>query len=98
MASAGQNEGMRVMEDFVCNAERPMVPNRPRPLMLAAISGCGVLAGGFLGSATNAVNGSISPGYFVTVMGWHNIEDIWRASVAEGLFEGLLAGVVLSLI
>jgi hypothetical protein len=58
----------------------------------------GVLASGVLGGTTNAVNGAVSPTYFVTILGWHGVEDVWRASIAQGVFEGLLFGIVFSLI
>jgi hypothetical protein len=40
------------------------------------------MAGGFLGATTNAVNGRVSPFYFVTALGWHYVADVWRASIA----------------
>jgi hypothetical protein len=46
----------------------------------------------FLGATTNAVNGLVSPRYFVTIMRWHNVADVWRACIAEGIFEGALCG------
>jgi hypothetical protein len=68
----------------------------PRPFNLAAVAVTGVLAGGFLGATTNAVNGSVSPLYFITILHWGSVENIHRASVALGAFEGLLFGVFLS--
>src|SRR5262249_18668302 len=44
------------------------VRRQPRPLALAGIAISGVLAGGFLGGTTNAVNGIVSPRYFVTIL------------------------------
>jgi hypothetical protein len=70
----------------------------PRPLHLAAIAVTGVLASGLLGATTNAVNGRISPLYFVTILGWHHVADVWRASIAQGAYEGLLFGVFFSLV
>src|SRR4051794_21532716 len=70
----------------------------PRPLDLAAIAVSGVLAGGFLGATTNAVNGLVSPRYFVTILGWRDVSDVWRASIAQGFFEGLQFGIFSSLI
>ena len=69
-----------------------------RPLALAAIALCGVLASAFLGGTTNAVNGLVSPTYFVTIMRWENVGDVWAASVAQGVFEGLCFGVFFSLV
>src|SRR2546429_208717 len=77
---------------------RAEVRREPRPLALAAIAVCGVLASGFLGGTTNAVNGAVSPAYFVTILGWSGVEDVWRASIAQGIFEGLLFGVFFSLV
>jgi hypothetical protein len=66
---------------------------RSRPLDLAAIVVTGVGAGGCLGALTSAVNGWVSPFYYMNILGWHDVEDVWRASIAQGLFEGLLFGV-----
>ena len=56
-----------------------------------------IFIGGFIGAITNMINGAISPDYFRIVMGW-DFEDIWIASVAQGIFEGLIYGVIFSLI
>ncbi len=72
-------------------------PPRSGPLDLGALAVTGVLAGGLLGATTNAVNGRVSPLYFVTVLGWHDVANVWRASVAQGACEGLLFGVLFSL-
>jgi len=58
----------------------------------------GVLGAVVLGAVTNMVNGAVSPTYFRNVMGWHDITDIWRASIAQGILEGAVAGVLLSLL
>ncbi len=79
-------------------ARDPRAPVTPRPLDLAALAVTGVLASGFLGATTNVVNGLVSPLYFVTVLGWQDVTDVWRASIAQGLFEGLLFGVFFSLL
>ncbi len=76
----------------------PNVSRPPRHLALAGLAVCGVLAGGFLGGTTNAVNGWVSPEYFVAVLGWDGIEDVWRASIAQGMFEGLVFGIFFSLV
>jgi hypothetical protein len=81
------------MDDGEIVCERPL-----RPLDLVGIAVTGVLAGGVLGATTNAVNGAVSPAYFVTVLGWQGVADVWRASVAQGAFEGLLFGVIFSLL
>lgn len=69
-----------------------------RPLTMAGIFLTGTLGGAVLGAITNSVNGLVSPYYFVTIMGWYDIQDVWRASVAQGIFEGLLFGAGFSLI
>src|SRR4051794_5534138 len=69
-----------------------------RPLDLAAIAITGVLAGGLLGATTNAINGRVSPLYFVTILGWRDVADVWRASIAQGVFEGLLFGTFFSVL
>src|SRR4051794_4528068 len=76
----------------------PNVTLRPRPFALFAVAVTGVFASAALGAATNAVNGWVSPTYFVTIMRWQNVEDVWRASVAQGVLEGLLFGVFFSLV
>lgn len=48
----------------------------------------------FIGGITNIVNGYISPAYFIAVMGWKNVQHIVRAAAAQGVFEGLLYGLV----
>jgi hypothetical protein len=78
--------------------ELPEIGRESRPLALAAIAVSGVLASGFLGGSTNAVNGAVSPTYFVTILGWQAVENVWRASIAQGVFEGLLFGIFFSLL
>ena len=77
--------------------DHPAQP-RSRPLALAGIAISGVFASGILGATTNAVNGHVSPLYFVTILGWADVADVWRASIAQGAFEGLLYGVFFSLL
>lgn len=69
-----------------------------RPLVLVGAALTGVVASAFLGAVTNAVNGWVSPLYFVTIMRWQGVADVWRASIAQGIFEGLLFGVFFSLV
>ena len=69
-----------------------------RSMVLFGIAVTGVFASAGLGAITNAVNGWVSPLYFVTILGWRGVEDVWRASVAQGLFEGLCFGVFFSLV
>ena len=67
-------------------------------LTLFGIAVTGVFAGASLGAVTNAVNGWVSPLYFVTILRWRGVEDVWRASIAQGVFEGLLFGASFSLV
>lgn len=69
-----------------------------RPLALFGVMVTGVLAGGLLGAFTNAVNGYVSPYYFSTILGWRNVVEVWRAAVAQGVFEGLLFGAGFSIV
>ncbi|MFN0055799.1 MAG: hypothetical protein ACKV0T_26950 [Planctomycetales bacterium] len=69
-----------------------------RPFALVGGFVAGVVASGALGGAINVINGWVSPGYFVTIMHWHHVSDVWRASIAQGTFEGLLFGVFFSLV
>lgn len=71
-------------------------PIRPGALVGLAVGG--VALGAVLGAATNAVNGRVSPEYFRAVMHWDEVTDVGRAAIAQGVFEGLLFGVGLSLI
>ncbi len=68
-----------------------------RPLTLIGIAATGVAASACVGCATNAINGWVSPLYFVRIMRWDNFEDIWLASIAQGIFEGICFGAVFSL-
>ena len=68
----------------------------PRPLALFAIAVTSVFASAGLGGATNAINGAVSPLYFVSIMDWHGVEDVWRASIGQGILEGLCFGVFVS--
>ncbi|MGD0091121.1 MAG: hypothetical protein ABSE73_14480 [Planctomycetota bacterium] len=76
----------------------PEARQEPRPLALAGAALSGILASGFLGGTTNAINGWVSPGYFVTILHWRGVQDVWRASIAQGIFEGLLFGVLFSVV
>lgn len=67
-----------------------------RPLALVGIAAGTVLAGMFVGASTNAINGAVSPTYFVSVMGW--VGNVWSMSIAQGVLEGLVAGFVLSIV
>ncbi|MFO0888487.1 MAG: hypothetical protein U0790_04985 [Isosphaeraceae bacterium] len=69
-----------------------------RALSLCGIALSGVFAAAGLGAVTNAVNARISPDYFITILGWRGVQDVWRASIAQGLFEGLCFGLFFSLV
>lgn len=51
----------------------------------------GIFIGGSLGALTNAVNGLIGPGHFVSIFGWQ--EFIWLRIVFQGILEGSLYGL-----
>jgi cytochrome c oxidase assembly factor CtaG len=73
--------------------QEPSDPKRrTRPLALFALALTVIAAGVFLGATTNAVNGLVSPRYFITIMRWRHVENLWRACIAEGIFEGSLCG------
>ena len=52
----------------------------------------------FRAGTTNAVSGAVSEEYFRAVLRWENIENIWRASVAQGILVGLGFGVFFSVV
>ena len=56
-----------------------------------------ILIGAVIGATTNMINGYVSPVYFRNVMDW-DFENIWKASIAQGIFEGLIYGIVFSII
>jgi hypothetical protein len=76
----------------------PNVSRTTQPLALAGVAVCGVLACALLGGTTNAVNGWVSPEYFVTILRWDANTDVWRAAIAQGIFEGLMFGIFFSLL
>jgi hypothetical protein len=58
----------------------------------------GVVLAALAGALTNAVNGWVSPRYFTTILGWSDDGHIWRDSIAQGAFEGLIFGAVFALV
>ncbi len=69
-----------------------------QPAGLLFIAATGIIGGAAVGASTNAVNGVVSPLYFSNVLGWQDIEDVWRASIAQGILEGLVCGVMFSVV
>jgi hypothetical protein len=65
-------------------------------LLLIALTAVGLASS--LGGLTNAINGAVSPYYFRTIMRWYDVQQIWRASVAQGIFEGLIYGAVFAFV
>jgi len=55
-----------------------------------------ILGAALLGLVTNCINAQVSEQYFRTILGWQNVSDITRAITAQGIFEGLICGLVLS--
>jgi hypothetical protein len=68
-----------------------------RPVTLFGVALTGVFSSACLGAVTNTVNGWVSPQYFEVIMQWDGVEDVWRASIAQGILEGLLFGTFFSL-
>jgi hypothetical protein len=74
------------------------VTNKSRPGALIGVAFTGVLLGAVLGAITNAVNGWVSPLYFRNIMRWDDVQDIWRAAIAQGILEGILFGLAFAVI
>ncbi len=53
-----------------------------------------IVMGAAIGALTNMVNGAVSPLYFKNIMRLHDVQDVWRASIVQGVLEGLIYGVV----
>ncbi|MEN6365631.1 MAG: hypothetical protein ABFC88_02320 [Thermoguttaceae bacterium] len=69
-----------------------------RPLALIGLAVSGIVMGAVLGAVTNGINGWLSPLHFRNTLHWNDVENVWRASVAQGIFEGLLFGFFLALV
>jgi hypothetical protein len=76
----------------------PSQSRAARPLALVGIALAAILAGTLVGASTNAINGAVSPTYFVNVMGWNYVSNVWLASVFQGVFEGSAVGLLFSAI
>lgn len=72
---------------------RPADLDRLRPLALFGLLLTGPALGAVLGAMTNSINGAVSPVYFRAVMNWSAVTNIWRASIAQGIYEGVLFGL-----
>ncbi len=59
--------------------------------LLGCVAGA-TLGGAILGAATNAITGRVAAGYFRALLGWWDIQDVWRAAIAEGVFAGIMTG------
>lgn len=72
------------------------MPRRP-----GALTGIGLTAifiGAVFGLLTNAVNGAVSPTYFVRIMGWYSVPNVWRASIQQGILEGAVVGLIFGVV
>lgn len=67
-----------------------------KPLTILSLWVTGIIGGGGLGLVTNAINAQVSERYFRTILGWQRVLDIKRAILAQGIFEGLICGLILS--
>lgn len=68
------------------------------PVALIGLAITGVLTGAVLGAFTNSISGWVSPLYFRNILHWNDVEDVWRASIAQGILEGLMFGLFLVLV
>lgn len=53
-----------------------------------------IVGGGLLGAVTNFINGRVSPLYFQNVMRWRDVADVPRAAIGQGVFEGMISGLI----
>lgn len=54
--------------------------------------------GALIGGGTNAINGIVSPTYFINILGWEAHYNIWVMSIFQGIFEGLLYGFIFAVV
>lgn len=69
-----------------------------QPVALLLIAAMAIAGGAVIGASTNAINGAVSPLYFRNIMRWQDVENIWRATIAQGIFEGLVYGIMFSVV
>jgi hypothetical protein len=67
-----------------------------KPISIILLWTTAIFGAAVLGFVTNAINAQVSEQYFRTILGWQNVTDITRAIIAQGIFEGLICGLVLS--
>ncbi len=72
--------------------------DQARPGTLIALAATGPFLGAILGGLTNGISCWLSPSYFRNMMRWHDVYDIWTASIAQGIFEGILFGLGFSVV
>ena len=72
----------------------PLDYERQRPASLFLLLRTLVGTGGAIGAGTNAVNGFVSPTYFLTNLGW-NAVNVWLKAILQGLVEGLIYGLLM---
>ena len=85
----------RAVEPQSCTCQSSVAGWCTLPLFTAATA---IIGGAVIGGSTNAINAVVSPLYFRTIMQWQDVENIWRSSVAQGIFEGLLYGIVVAVV
>jgi hypothetical protein len=73
------------------------VPKTKHTVNSAKAALLSVLAAAGIGASTNAINGALSPEYFRVVLGW-DFPGIWAASIAQGIMEGGLYGVIFAVV
>jgi hypothetical protein len=79
--------------------ERRLQPgaNDMKPLSLIGIWVSGIFGAAILGAITNSINALVSQLYFFNVLHYDvNVQHLIRAIVAQGVFEGLIYGLILS--
>lgn len=68
-----------------------------RPASLILLLLILIATGGAIGGMTNAVNGFVSPRYFLTILRWDPV-DVWHKAILQGLLEGLIYGVLMGVV